>query len=634
MKGAENFIKDYLNEKTEYAIQIIGNWGVGKTHYYKTEIIKTVKETPTLHDASKNYKPVYISLFGFKTIEDISTKIVLEFYHSKYFAGYFKSYRVRRILRISHGIFKIGLRGFMQVKGFGNLNYNLKDIKGIKKNRLTEHELFICFDDLERTDSLLSMTDLIGYINSLVDDGIKVLIINNEDAIASKDYINLKEKVVGVTIPFSLPTKEVVQSIIMDRFSAYTSYTKFLETNIDSLVDMAKATENNYRHLIYALTKFQRCYSEIINNIVSVNHEIKEQVEADFWLIAKTSIAIAIEYKASKLKQEDHVQFSNNILLFIDLLPDTYSITKTENRQDKLVAEKSVDFNFLSKKYSIDRSNFKFFKSIFDHLTNFEEFSIDNFVDEFRLKYRMVDGDVLPQYKILNSLSHGDCFNLSDEDYLKMTNEMIDFAEKGDYLPLEFLTVMFWTERLNNPFNLDLKNVLEKLKVGLKISIYEKKGNIQWTQFSMSLSENMSDFNKELHAFGVELFKQFKVESITKDYLQIQKEFKESTSMFISKYNEVEDFRAYVRTNHLFSEMAVVDFVQSLTDSDSATLLLIKDFFEERYTDNTILEKEKNTISMAIVQLTEWFDENKETKKLKSQLLKQLIDLLALAISE
>ncbi len=42
-------------------------------------------------DNSKKYKPIYISLFGLKSIEDIATKIVLEFYQSKLFKDYFKA---------------------------------------------------------------------------------------------------------------------------------------------------------------------------------------------------------------------------------------------------------------------------------------------------------------------------------------------------------------------------------------------------------------------------------------------------------------------------------------------------------------------------------------------------------------
>jgi hypothetical protein len=628
MRSTESFVKDYLTEKTEYAIQLTGNWGIGKTHYYKSAIRKIVKETPTIQNETKMYKPVYISLFGLKTIEDISTKIVLEFYQSKYFSGYFRRFRIRKVLRISHGIFKVGLRGFMQVKKFGNLNYHLADLKSIANNTLTEHELFICFDDLERTDSSLSMEDLIGYINSLVDEGVKVLIINNDNAIDSKEYKNLKEKVVGVTIPFSLPTEEVVQSIIKDRFSGYKTYTSFLESNLISIVKISDAINNNYRHLIYALTKFQKCYSEIQNNIISINHELKQQVEDNLWLIAKTSIVIAIEYKASNLKREDEIQFSQNIITFIRSLPEPYAITNTEDKPKPAEGDPKMNFKYISEKYSIDLSDFKFFKSIFNHLINFQVFDIEKFEEEFRSKFRMVDGEIRPQYKILNNLSHGECVKLGDEEYLSMTNEMIDYAEKGEYFPHEYLTVMFYTERFNNAFGVDLVKTLKRLKDGLRISIFSREENTQKTQFSMSLSINMSDENKELHSYGMELFDKAKQERSEDQLRETQKNILKSAAVFISEYNELESFRIYVRTNPVFAGMPIADFVDALTNTDGETILLLKYFFEERYEDKSMLKKEIDTVSNAITPLNDWYDENLDLEKLKSQLIKELTESL------
>jgi len=63
----------------------------------------------------------------------------------------------------------------------------------------------LCLDDLERIDESFPMKEILGFINSLVENGAtKVIIITNEDAIpeASK-YKELKEKVI-VVIPVIL----------------------------------------------------------------------------------------------------------------------------------------------------------------------------------------------------------------------------------------------------------------------------------------------------------------------------------------------------------------------------------------------------------------------------------------------
>src|SRR5690606_38358828 len=72
----ENVLVDYLNRITNYAILLTGAWGSGKTHYIRNTFFKMVEKTPTVNSGTKKkYRPILISLFGVKSIDDIKDRI-------------------------------------------------------------------------------------------------------------------------------------------------------------------------------------------------------------------------------------------------------------------------------------------------------------------------------------------------------------------------------------------------------------------------------------------------------------------------------------------------------------------------------------------------------------------------------
>jgi len=54
----------YLQQKTDYALMISGEWGVGKTFYYEQILKKIATNTPLPSDNRKRYECVRVSLFG------------------------------------------------------------------------------------------------------------------------------------------------------------------------------------------------------------------------------------------------------------------------------------------------------------------------------------------------------------------------------------------------------------------------------------------------------------------------------------------------------------------------------------------------------------------------------------------
>lgn len=141
---------------------------------------------------------------------------MVDFFQSSTFKSYRKDKNVGKRLKITESVLKIGMRAFLGYYKLGSLNEYITDIRTIGKNVLDTSELIICFDDLERADSSLKPKDLWGYINSLSDEQVKVLIIANEDLLLKEgnEYSDLKEKIIGRTVEY-VPESDNIRDIFM-----------------------------------------------------------------------------------------------------------------------------------------------------------------------------------------------------------------------------------------------------------------------------------------------------------------------------------------------------------------------------------------------------------------------------------
>ena len=80
MQRLNEIVKLYLEMETNYALMITGEWGIGKTYYYNNVLEDLIADTYTFNDQTKKYRPIRISLFGLKSIEEIQGEIFLSLY--------------------------------------------------------------------------------------------------------------------------------------------------------------------------------------------------------------------------------------------------------------------------------------------------------------------------------------------------------------------------------------------------------------------------------------------------------------------------------------------------------------------------------------------------------------------------
>lgn len=299
----ENVIAEYLNDsKAEYAVMIDGEWGSGKTYFLTHSLMRIVQTV----DIGKNIirKYAYVSLYGTKSIEEISKEIVFQFFGKK---NKKKVETADAILETASNILTASL---------GAVNIDASKIK----DTLAEIDInnwIICFDDLERC--CLPVNDILGYMNRLVEHNkCKVIVLANEKEIGkinlnqrledkyqvvlsgrrlllSKgeesgssnlddgiDVVNLqketknlfnedilyqsiREKVIGLTIKYE-PQMDRVYDSIVSGYSDGGKFKKYLEQNKDTILKYFEDEEcYNLRTLIFTIGSIKKVFDVMVS---------------------------------------------------------------------------------------------------------------------------------------------------------------------------------------------------------------------------------------------------------------------------------------------------------------------------------------------------------------------------------
>ncbi len=173
-------VKTYIEmPDTNYAIMIDGEWGCGKTQFWKNELLPIVGKS----------EAIYVSLFGLKDINDIEHEI----FKTVSSMGTDDEGNLKGLLNsLTKKDDEIMVGGIGFAVHFGLKKWKEKKLKKSKS-------LFICFDDLERWSGDIEIC--LSYINKMVEhDGTKCLIIGSSKEIQegkNKDIFNkTKEKTI------------------------------------------------------------------------------------------------------------------------------------------------------------------------------------------------------------------------------------------------------------------------------------------------------------------------------------------------------------------------------------------------------------------------------------------------------
>lgn len=326
-KELSSYIRHYVEkDQTKSAIMLTGEWGTGKSHYIKNELI------PFLASNGK-HKCILVSLYGLSSVSEISKSIYLEA-------------RLGVLNAKSEGIAAGKLGVTTVIKGVSS--YFGIELGASEK---TWQELYLSIDlsgkliileDIERTK--IDLLELMGYVNSLVEqDGVKVLLVANETEILryepeqdsaedadstnifeekskkkdkaytaeTLEYLKTKEKTISDTITFFGNFEEAIKQIIRT----------FKDAKLNCFADdahvkaiyriMEDQKSFNLRTFIYACQKTADIYQDL------------EGEYSDDFL---TCIFYGIIHFAIRVKTEGKMSWSGTDVFSLELGSEKYPL--------------------------------------------------------------------------------------------------------------------------------------------------------------------------------------------------------------------------------------------------------------------------------------------------------------------
>lgn len=280
----------FLDSDTPEILCVRGSWGVGKTYAWREAINAAAMRGKV---ALSRY--AYVSLFGLENVSSVRSAIFdntvkIENLQTSGAAGIFESFADLEILARKTK----GLQGFLP----GNWGRSGATAIVDRATFAFVRNQIVCFDDLERSSSSVSVKDVMGLASHLREErGCKIVIILNDEKLRGddrEDFAAQFEKVVDTSIVLE-PTSEEVISIAFDQEFEGHDYAKEVVT--------ALGLRN-----IRVISKIIRIIDKISRQVGLDEHDLRQ-------VIATASLAGWVKYEAGSLASLDQLKSFNSIIL-------------------------------------------------------------------------------------------------------------------------------------------------------------------------------------------------------------------------------------------------------------------------------------------------------------------------------
>lgn len=262
-------ISEYIFKYAEhpdprYAVMLKGKWGCGKSFF----VDKWVKQfTEKYKNGEQTLQPLYISLYGLKSIEQITKAIDQQLHPYLYSKG---AEFTKKLFKVAGKIvFKTTIDWNKDGNEDMSFDATLDSLSLLtSKDDVIEGTKIIVFDDLERC--LIDMKLLLGYINTFVEHGACHVVIVGDETHATesskKTLIEFKEKTVGREFEIQPDTVAAVHYFLNDDIPM----ADWLQKQEKFITEIFLSTKcDNLRLLRQCLYDFNTLYQDIENELLA-----------------------------------------------------------------------------------------------------------------------------------------------------------------------------------------------------------------------------------------------------------------------------------------------------------------------------------------------------------------------------
>ncbi|MGG5325750.1 hypothetical protein IGJ83_003391 [Enterococcus pernyi] len=323
MEYVQDIIENYLTSEVPYALQIDGDWGVGKTYYIKNQVMKSLKEEGNF--------TVYFSVYGYDSLkqiqQDILLKIITELYPSRKLLS--------RLSDINKGWYKIlKILGESKLQSISLISdsilemishiYSPKNSDKLGKDK----SLVMIIDDLERLSDKIELSDFLGFIGTELLEKIecKVIIVSNSAEIPkTKDFEKIKEKIIFRTVKFKYDISVIEKNILSESSNAFIKENKMWITSI-----LGSRTEPlNIRTLLSIIDNYSLVENQFSGKFESFKSEQIFKIKKSLFL---NIYVITSEYKLGVINESNLDQlnsFSKANIYYLDFFNADENLSKT-----------------------------------------------------------------------------------------------------------------------------------------------------------------------------------------------------------------------------------------------------------------------------------------------------------------
>ena len=296
---ARKEIMEFISRKEKNgALLLTGKWGCGKTYLIRQIGDELNKEAQCA--------VVLVSLFGIDSIQGIARKVKESVFRimmgteeqdeKKAWGKKAKSVlsSVTAILGEFSNYAK-GLNTALSINPY-DLVVVSSQISCRQNGGITKKELVLVFDDFER--SKIDKIELLGVINDYCEnDGIKTILVADEEHIDGDEYKGFKEKLISRTIKVRADYANVIWLIINDYKETAQGYKDFLENNIAEIsLLFVESRTDNIRSFKAFLMDYERVYQTWTQSGIPTEH--MSEVMYSFG-------AVLFEYKNNSYKENE-----------------------------------------------------------------------------------------------------------------------------------------------------------------------------------------------------------------------------------------------------------------------------------------------------------------------------------------
>lgn len=233
-------LKELSNGKV---MMISGEWGSGKTHFWKNKIEPKFKKQPY----------AYVSLYGKTSIASIENDLYMQIYSNINKEGDFISKASSTLITTYARVFKpVSIIDAGESEKLVVESKHKKAIKSLQKNAV------ICFDDFERKSKDVDLNDLFGFITQLaLNFNCKIVLILNSDIFEGKEkklFADLKEKSVSKFFKFN-PSAENLFEII---FNKYTLDEKHKTIILNAINEFSLLNARIYENILESFQEYSQ----------------------------------------------------------------------------------------------------------------------------------------------------------------------------------------------------------------------------------------------------------------------------------------------------------------------------------------------------------------------------------------